>query len=635
MNDRSALRERGLACLLAALAAAAWTLLAGKDMSWDLLNHQLYLPFSLVSGRFATDLFAAGPQSTQNPIGYLPFYGLATSPLPGWAVGTGLAAATTGLAAWGLHAIASQLFGTGAVARDWRVLALVGALVAPVHLLVVGGGSTDPWCAALVVLALAAVLDTAPRRLALLGAGAACGLAVAIKPTSIVFGLPVAAVAVLQAARGLRPWRDLWRGVSAAVAVFAVAGGLWAAWLWREFGSPTYPLLNQWFHSPLAPEGPTVALRFLPAAAADWLARPFAMAQYKAFVAVEAFAPDARPALLLAALAAILALRLGRRQPLWPLSTPTGQLALFALLSYPLWMASSGNARYAIALLWVVGLLLARAAWALSPSRAALLALAALVGLQTAAYVTQGDRRLDGQPWDLKPYAPFEVPARLRDEPALHLSLGVQSHAALAPYLHPAGAFVSLSGQMSLPADGPLGERLQQRLAAWAGRTRVLFAARFTPGTPRFEHAVAGDSWLLENRLGLRIDTSDCETARLLTPQDSRRPRLLVSCRVLPSERRDPTFSARLADADRVFALLEADCPRVFGPRPFVSDANPGAVWRRYMNSDTVIEISPIDGVLVSHHRAPNPIYLGRPEQVLENQGKEGCNAWNKLSAQQ
>lgn len=635
MNEYSVSREGRWTWVAAALVAAAWTGFAGKDMGWDLLNHQLYLPFSLLSGRFATDLLGAGPQSTQNPIGYLPFYALATSPLPGWLVGSLMAAATTAPAALALHSMAHRLFGADIQARDWRVLAVAAGLVAPVHLLVVGGAATDPWCAALILLALAAVLDTDARRLALLGAGAACGLAVAVKPTSIVFAVPAAALVVLQVAIGQRPWRDLARGLVSALAAFALAGGLWAAWLWSEFASPTYPLLNQWFHSPLAPDGPTVALRFLPATALDWVTRPFAMAQYKAFVSVEAFAPDLRPAAALVLGAVLVAVR-STRGRIGALGSDAGvQLAIFALLAYPLWMGSSGNARYGIALLMVVGLLLVRAAWALWPARAMLLALAAGLGLQTAAYVGQGDHRLDGQAWNDLPYAPFEVPERLRKEPVLHLSLGVQSHAGLAPWLHPAGAFINLSGQMSLPPDGPMGLRLQQRLQAWQGRTRVLFAPRFAPGTPRFERAVEGDSWLLENRFGLRIDTSDCETARIHTPADSKRPRLLSSCRVVPSDRRDPAFAARLAEADRVFALLEANCPRIYGPRPFVSDANPGAIWRRYMNSDTVIEISPIDGVLVTHHRSANPIYLGRPEQVIENQGKEGCTAWNKLTAQQ
>ena len=65
-----------------------WVMWVGRDLSWDVINHHIYLPFSLLSGRHAADLFAAGPQSYQNPIGYLPFYGLLRSDAPSWLVGT-------------------------------------------------------------------------------------------------------------------------------------------------------------------------------------------------------------------------------------------------------------------------------------------------------------------------------------------------------------------------------------------------------------------------------------------------------------------------------------------------------------------------------------------------------------------
>ena len=77
-------QERRATCAATIFFTGAWALWAGKDVSWDVFNHQLYLPCSLVSGRYASDLFAAGPQSYQNPLGYLPFFGLAMSGLPSW-----------------------------------------------------------------------------------------------------------------------------------------------------------------------------------------------------------------------------------------------------------------------------------------------------------------------------------------------------------------------------------------------------------------------------------------------------------------------------------------------------------------------------------------------------------------------
>ncbi len=52
-----------LAFCLPAAICAAWTVLAGKDVNWDLLNYHYYLPFELLAGRFEQDFFAASAQS--------------------------------------------------------------------------------------------------------------------------------------------------------------------------------------------------------------------------------------------------------------------------------------------------------------------------------------------------------------------------------------------------------------------------------------------------------------------------------------------------------------------------------------------------------------------------------------------
>ena len=69
-----------LLCLPAAICAA-WTVAAGKDLNWDLLNYHYYAPFQLLEGRLQQDYFAASAQSYLNPVGYLPFYLMVSS---GW-----------------------------------------------------------------------------------------------------------------------------------------------------------------------------------------------------------------------------------------------------------------------------------------------------------------------------------------------------------------------------------------------------------------------------------------------------------------------------------------------------------------------------------------------------------------------
>ena len=64
-----------------AAVCAVWTVFAGKDVNWDLLNYHYYLPYELLGGRLEQDFFAASAQSYLNPVGYLPFYFMVSS---GW-----------------------------------------------------------------------------------------------------------------------------------------------------------------------------------------------------------------------------------------------------------------------------------------------------------------------------------------------------------------------------------------------------------------------------------------------------------------------------------------------------------------------------------------------------------------------
>lgn len=645
-----------IVCCAMALAIA-WTLFAGKDASWDVYNHHLYLPFSLLSRHYLTDLFAAGPQSYQNPIGYLPGYLLVRSALPAWAVGIMIAALQSALIAWPLHRIALTVWGAGVAERGWRLLAMATALTAPVLLVVLGTTSNDPLGAGLVLVALALSIDAAPHRAwRPLVAGAALGVALSVKLTAALFLPPLAALLILRALLGQARKVSLPLFAIGLMLAVMVTSWQWSSWLFRTFDSPVFPLFNQIFHSPFAPSGPTVALRFLPADAVAWLSRLWEIAEFKRYTYTEAFAPDARPLLL--AVFAVLALAVSTlaRPVLWRphimLKQPATQLLLLVLVVYALWLMSSGNARYALPWFLLVGLLSVRAMQAALPGRWAALTAVIVLGVQIAAYVTVGDRRYNEVPWDNRPYVEAEVPAVLAQQPYLHLSLGVQSYAAAALFLHPAGALINVSGQLALPMDGPLGKLLRSRLHIWEGRTRFLLleppAYRTAAASARLSTIVADAPALaamdyLTYRFGLAIDWADCQ--RLVLDPHAR-PALtlttgedqsvaagvrLLSCRAKRIGARNEALEARVAQADRVFALLEGRCPRIFGPRPFASEVGRDVVQRLYANSDARINVSPKDGVTVAHFRSPRVISLGTIEHVLSNRGIDACAAWGAL----
>ena len=336
----------------------AWVMATGQDLSWDGLNHHLYLPFSLMSGRFHTDLLAAGPQSYQNPIGYLPFY----------------------------LSIVNGLWGDARDTRLWRWLALGMAWASPIFLLAAGTSSIDPLGNLLILIGLAAALSREPRRRALIGGAAAVGLAIAIKPTGAIFALAIGAALALRLASGQLSWRHAVLFTASAAVAMLLAWLPWAYWLWTTFHNPIFPLYNDRFQSPFAAPQAIVDRRFLPLGIAQWLMRPLDFADMRRFATAEAFTPDLRP-LALVVLAAVsiptaIVRRARARAGAWreAVTGITAQLATFTAVASVLWMLSSGTratCRRRVDMEWLSGLYV----WS-SAANVCLCSLRAIVGLE-------------------------------------------------------------------------------------------------------------------------------------------------------------------------------------------------------------------------------------------------------------
>jgi hypothetical protein len=622
-----------------------WTLLAGKDLSWDVINHHFYLPFAWLSGRISTDLFGAGPQSYQNPLGYFPAYGLIRAGLPAWVVGVALAALQAAVV-WPLDRIARLVWpGHSEEEFWWRFLSLAFCCCAPVFLIMIGTTSIDPTTSLLVVWALALTLQppTGRRWAGPIIAGVCLGVSCAVKLSNIVFAMAFCALWLFRRLTRQATNGGVLAFGAALAASFALTAGPWMWWLWHEFGNPVYPLFNNVFHSPYAPPQAITAVRFVPEGVVGAIVRLWEMAQLSSFVAFEAFLPDFRPliaAVLLAAVAIMLLVR-GRWRGLLARETwqsPTVQLVLTLVLTYVLWIRSSGNARYGLPLFVLLGIGIVRGAERLLPVSAAKIALLTALVLQCASYFAEGDYRFTGTAWDAGPYLEYRVPQRLREQPFLHVIIGVQTHASVALALDPRGALVNPIGQMPLPTTGPLGERYEALLHQWKGRTRLLFKAPNLDEAGGRERAEAGMRILLY-RLGLDVDWNDCETIEIVMSRAEPQPeavstpggveprtgRHLMSCAAIERPERDPIVDNQRLVAQRVFAILEAACPGVFSPTPFTEDRGPGFWQRTYMNTDARLNVSETDGVIYSHFRSINGVRFGSIDDILQHRVPIQC----------
>ncbi|MBC7665799.1 MAG: hypothetical protein H7276_18755 [Caulobacter sp.] len=137
--------------------------------------------------------------------------------------------------------------------------------------------------------------------------------------------------------------------------------------------------------------------------------------------------------------------------------------------------------------------------------------------------------------------------------------------------------------------------------------------------------------------LGVDVDRSDCDDIGLVASRhDDRgwatnggrhvdRESDLRSCGVLYRSDKDPAADAQIQAAKRVFAILEAACPRVFAPSPLASQRNIDTWQRHYLNSDAELKVSLHDGVTFSHFRSMTTQAFGSIDDVLQGKNPLRC----------
>ena len=611
-------------CLPAAVCAA-WTVYAGKDVNWDLLNYHYYLPFELLAGRLGQDFFAASAQSYLNPIGYVPFYLMVSSGWHSVAVSIVLAVAHS-LSIGLLYLLAWRLFAR-LRGRDRAILSILatalGASTA-VYWETVGSSFLDPLLVPPMLAGLLLLLDESPRAARrALAAGALFGAAAALKYSNAIYVLAALPLALaMPGLSGVARLRACLAYLAGGAAALAAMAGPWLALLMREFGNPVFPLMNGWFQSPYAPAVNMVSERFTPAEFTAVLSFPFRMIALDRGLYSENFAPDIRFAALLAAAVALPVVAARRNAPRErALRGEDWRVLAFFGASLVLWLASSANARYGLIVLLIAGVALARIAERLLPAGTARVALAALLVVQLGASVMASPPRwFIAEPWSLH-WLPYDVPERALREPALYVTVEVLPMAVIAPFVHPASSFVNFRGQHSIPSDSP---KLAALLERHRDRVRTLGRGlELVDGKPREEQLKAYDATLL--RIGYRVDAEDCFTIPwrrddadplsraanwLAASQLPHEPLSVVSC-ALRTAMRKPADDETERHVSVLFDRIEKTCPRLFRRQTAVTEPL-GSGWsRHYPGLDARLEAY-ADRVILNRYRAAMHFDLGR-----------------------
>jgi hypothetical protein len=611
---------------LAAVLCAIWTLYAGKDLNWDLLNYHYYLPYEWLDHRLERDFFAASAQSYLNPAGYVPFYLMVSA---GWhsAIVSVVLAAMHSLSLPLLYLLAWRLFAHREHADRTILSLLATALGAATAVLweTIGTSFLDPLIIPPMLAGLLLLVDETPRnavrRAAL--AGALFGVAAALKYSAAIFGLaalPLAAA--MPGMRGMARWRAcFWYAVGGVLAVGVLAGP-WLALMQREFGNPVFPLMNAWFRSPYWPAVNQVGDRFGVDGLRGLLGFPFRMISLDRSLYSENFAPDLRFAALLAVavgLPAVAAMRrVGRESAL---RGPDWRTFAFFGVAFALWLASSANARYGLLVLVLAGVCLARLVERALPPISARIVLVLLLVLQVGMTVIASPARwFIAEPWS-KRWLAYDVPQRALRERALYLTVEVLPLAAIAPFLNPESSFVNFRGQHSLPPDLP---RLAALLNRYRGHVRVL-GRDIMPvgGRPPIAALQAYDRTLV--RIGLRVDPEDCfaiawrpefgdELSRLanriVRPLPPHEALSAASCGLRPAVR-DPAEAKEEQRVSALFDRVERACPRLFRGQTAVTEPLLNGWSRYYTEFDARLEAFG-DHAVLNFLRSARHVDLGK-----------------------
>jgi len=491
-------------CLTVCLLTALASLLLGQDSNWDLRNYHLYNGWAALHGRLSIDLMPAQLQSYFVPWLDAGYYLLAVKDSP--MLAAVVLGALHGLAFAAVTAVAWLVL-EGDSRRAWLVplLGLTSCLCSGVFLAELGDSMGDNTTAPLVIGALALTLRAArvdTARCWLL-AGLLLGLALAFKLTNTPYALGLGVAALAMPGCWARRLRRAALMTLAAIVVFAFIAGPWFYLVWKEFGNPLFPALNQWFHSPLAASAPYNDPTALPKNALQILTWPLLITANPGRIGEKFLYQLVWGTLYLLTILVIVQTVLRRAGHGWSgLSAPNQRVArmlvVFVAVSFVAWMSIFSLHRYLVPLELVAPLALWLLARRTLPAASAgkwaagLIAACVATGC-CAAFAMIKHNYWSHERWTRRGFA-VEAPHMEQPEKATVLIVGNEPQAWRIPFLPRQASYIGIGTNLEDTLNSPPGydERIRQIVAHRGGTVYALF-----PGAQENASCQCALSWLL------------------------------------------------------------------------------------------------------------------------------------------
>lgn len=362
-------------------------------------------------------------------------------------------------------------------------------------------------------------------------------------------------------------------------------------------------------------------LRFQPDSWIEGLLRPLLMTDPVAGLYFELAAPDWRFAFFIAFITIALATRRARAN----LTASQGIGAVGLLLLMGVWTFASGNGRYFIWGLVMVGPLLVMALRLLPGTHGLHLSLLALVAtVQMVAMQSS----YTANAWGVVGVERNPVPlddAALRHEPAVFLSMSALSFSVLVPRFHPEARWAAISGQYVIKPGSPEQRRLRDLLTSPLPKYLMLPLDRKGIGPQgEIQQGLAGLATDTLTPYGLELAPSKCTflaSALSRVTHDRSADGTLPEpgfwfCPLQPRPGGPATVPDSTQHFTDVFQRIEQRCPRFFPPgsgRAVFADDSIGLF---YAMTDMRVLIDRDDDVYFKYFRAMNPSRLGKVADV-------------------
>ena len=374
-------------------------------------------------------------------------------------------------------------------------------------------------------------------------------------------------------------------------------------------------------------------IRFLPDTWSDALLRPLYMALPDANIYVEIMAPDTRFAAVIGLVILWVAARKTAGLAL-PLGNSLASLLIFATVAFGVWLASSGNGRYFLPVLILVGVCCIAVLDRLPGTRSFKSFVAGgLIVVQFGVFVSADPFRWWGlAPW-MSPFYPVQLDERARTEPATYVIFTPLSRSLIAPKFPAKARWVNIApwGEGSAGSVEAIGIR---RVLESSGEIYVLLPSRpafmDSDGLPVPElvrligNSVAGHGLTLKTPLecrflqsqGLVSEMSKDPTVVVIEKRDR------IGFWICPASHSDRERASNAvsapADVLRIVDAVERQCPRFFPPGQTTLTRIEGGWERHYSATDLRLFLFDDNTLYYRYWRAVNPGYIGTAAQAMD-----------------